>query len=60
MTEMSDDEFDAFYGKGMFAMIQGIINDLAPVTRRDDWWGTGGPYEIIATHLMKPHPDDNA
>lgn len=28
-----------------------IINAMAPVTRRDDWWSTDGPYEIIIRHL---------
>ncbi len=33
--------------------IRRIINDLAPVTRRDEWWATEGPYEIIEKHLTK-------
>lgn len=33
-----------------------LLNDLAPVTRRDDWWGTEGPIEIIIQHLRKPPP----
>jgi hypothetical protein len=28
-----------------------LINELAPVTRRDDWWSTDGPREIIEKHL---------
>jgi len=28
-----------------------LMNELAPVTRRDEWWSTDGPYEIIEKHL---------
>ena len=45
-------DFDAFYGEGMLALVQGIINDLAPTTRHEDWWASHVPYDIIATHLM--------
>jgi hypothetical protein len=30
-----------------------IINALAPLTRRDDWWKTGGPTEAIKGALKK-------
>lgn len=48
-----EEDFDAMYGVGMTAQIRNIINDLAPVTRRDEWWTTDGPYEILAMHLMR-------
>lgn len=47
------EDFDLMYGAGMRHRVSNIINDLAPVTRRDDWWATEGPFEIIAMHLMK-------
>lgn len=28
-----------------------LINELAPCTRRDEWWSTDGPYEIIAKYI---------
>jgi hypothetical protein len=48
---MDEKTFDSIYGEGMLARIRNIINDLGPVTRRDEWWATDGPYEIIAKHL---------
>lgn len=45
-------DFDAFYGEGMLALVQGIINDLAPTTRHEDWWASHVPYDIIAKHIM--------
>jgi hypothetical protein len=30
---------------------QQLINELAPTTRRDDWWASEGPYEIIMRAL---------
>lgn len=51
---MSEKDFDAIYGSGMWMKIALIINDLAPVTRRDDWWSTVGPYEAVARHLTEP------
>ena len=35
-----------------------IINQLAPLTRRDDWWVTEGPREIIYEALVRA--DDQA
>ena len=32
-------------------MIYELINDLAPLTRRDSWWTTDGPFEIIKKHF---------
>jgi len=52
-ASLEPDKFDAMYGEGAWFRIAQIINDLAPVTRRDDWWTTEGPYEILAMHLMK-------
>jgi hypothetical protein len=34
-----------------------LLNELAPVTRRDDWWGTVGPIEIIIQHLRRWQPE---
>ena len=28
-----------------------LVDELAPITRRDKWWSTEGPYEIIEKHL---------
>lgn len=56
---MDDADFDDFYGKGMAQLVRGIINELAPLTRRDEWWQTDGPYQIIAMHLMKPEPTND-
>lgn len=54
MTEREDiGGFDAFYGKGMRALVTGIMNDLAPISRRDEWWMSEAPYDIIATRLMR-------
>lgn len=53
---MNKVDFDTFYGKGMMHLVRGIINELAPNTRRDEWWASDGPYNIIATHLMSPKP----
>jgi len=50
---MTPDAFDALYGKGAYELVQSIINDLAPETRRDSWWGTPGPYEIIGKNLSR-------
>jgi hypothetical protein len=57
---MTDDlkGFDEMYGPGMLRRVQAIINDLAPTTRRDQWWETAGPYEIIAMHLMRSEQDE--
>jgi hypothetical protein len=30
-----------------------LINDLAPLTRRDDWWTTEGPYVILGEWLRR-------
>lgn len=46
--------FDAMYGAGSYAFAQQLIGALAPNTRRDDWWGTMGPYEIIG-RLLRDH-----
>lgn len=54
---MRPEDFDAIYGKGMHQFVQSLINTLAPTTRRDDWWATEGPYEIIAKHLSFPVSD---
>mgnify|MGYP001603129946 CR=1 FL=1 len=35
----------------MEARVAKLVNELAPVTRRDEWWDTEGPYDIIARHL---------
>lgn len=48
-----EEDFDAMYGKGMLVRVRNIINDLAPVTRRDEWWATDGPYDVIVMHLMR-------
>lgn len=49
---MQDDAaFDEFYGRGAYQLALDIINALAPVTRRDEWWGTDGPKEIIARYF---------
>lgn len=54
MKQLSDAEFDTMYGKGMMERVRSIINALAPTTRRDEWWETDGPYEIIAKHIDSP------
>ena len=45
--------FDEMYGAGAYATAQEIINNLGPVTRRDEWWETDGPYEIIGRILAR-------
>lgn len=30
-----------------------VINELAPVTRRDDWWKTDAPRQIIAEAMQE-------
>ena len=43
-----------------------LINDLAPGTRRDEWWRTDGPRVLIfralmfAKHMDDPEPKDDA
>lgn len=49
---MDEKLFDEMYGEGAHDRVRAIINDLAPVTRRDEWWATDGPYEILAKHLL--------
>lgn len=44
-------DFDAIYGEGAMDRARQLINALGPVTRRDEWWATDGPYEIIAQHF---------
>jgi hypothetical protein len=50
-SQKIDGWLDRFYGAGMHSYATEIINELAPVTRRDEWWATDGPYEIIAKHV---------
>ena len=39
-----------------FVKILAIINELAPGTRRDEWWASEGPYVILAKHLTEQAP----
>lgn len=55
MKPVTEHEFDSCYGKGMYEFARELINRLAPVTRRDDWWSTDGPYEIIAQMMRDSH-----
>lgn len=48
---MTEKDFDAIYGAGAMTSAMRLIDALAPVTRRDEWWATEGPYEIIAQHF---------
>lgn len=54
---MTEKEFDQFYGKGAYRDIIGLVSELAPCTRRDEWWRTIAPYEIIAqwVHRRSAH-----
>ena len=51
MRKLTQEEFDQIYGNGAHTFALLLINELAPMTRRDDWWATDGPYEIIAKHF---------
>jgi hypothetical protein len=44
--------FEDLYGLPLQAAYD-LINSLAPVTRRDDWWATEGPLEIIGKWHQK-------
>lgn len=44
---------NAMYGEGSYRRAQQLINELAPGTRRDNWWASPGPYEICARHIMR-------
>jgi hypothetical protein len=46
-------EFDQAYGDGANEIVLEIINALAPLTRRDEWWLTEGPKEMIGQVLVK-------
>ena len=41
------------FGDGMYARALHLISELAPVSRRDSWWSTDGPMELIAEALNK-------
>lgn len=61
MSTMGEGAFVAIHGDGSRERCLKLIDELAPVTRRDEWWATDGPYEIIAKHLGRvPSKDDPA
>lgn len=39
------------YSKAVQDRALKILNELAPLTRRDEWWTTDGPREIVARQL---------
>lgn len=43
----NDEALPAKARPDLLAIARTIINELAPITRRDEWWSTEGPYEII-------------
>lgn len=44
--------FEKMYGAGSYDRAMHLVNELAPNTRRDDWWAGDGPYEIIGRALV--------
>jgi hypothetical protein len=50
---ISEADFDRLYGQGCYSRVLNLINALGPSTRRDSWWSTSGPYEIIAHALVQ-------